>query len=81
MTSNPNNVLQGILQEFDLTSLGWPIDLGNLAQAWGITSVETGKINAEAMLLSDSTRSGYSIILKDYGRETLSSAPTFLIRS
>ncbi len=51
--------------------------MGNLAQAWGITSVETGKINAEAMLLSDSTRSGYKIILKDYGRETLSSRQRF----
>ena len=49
-----NNVIKGILREFDLTSLKWPIDLSGLAQAWGVTSVERGKINALAMLLGDS---------------------------
>ncbi len=47
------------------------------AQDWGVTSVESGKINAEAMLLSDSASSGYKIILKDYGQQTLSPRQRF----
>ena len=51
--------------------------MNQLAQNWGITSIETGKINAEAMLLSSPSGSGYKIVLKDYGRETLSARQRF----
>ena len=51
--------------------------MNDLAQGWGVTSVETSKINAEAMLLPDSAGSGYKIILKDYRRKTLSPRQRF----
>ena len=76
-SSLSNPVLDGIRKEYGLDSLKVPIHLNAHARSWGVTSVETGKINAEAMLLSDSAGSGYKIILKDYGRKTLSSRQRF----
>ena len=51
--------------------------MNQLAKNWGVTSIETGKINAEAMLLSNPSGSGYKIVLKDYGRDTLSARQRF----
>ena len=67
-----NPTLNSIRSEYGLESLQARNDLAILARSWGVTSIETGKINAEAMLLSNPSGSGYKIVLKDYGRVTLS---------
>ena len=53
-TSLANPVVERICKEYGLEFLKARIDLTALAKSWGVTSVETSKISALAMLLSDS---------------------------
>ena len=56
------DALPKVIEEFSLETLSPPVDLISLSRRWGVSSVETGPIASDAILLPG--QSGYRIILK-----------------